>query len=421
MLTKTHESNNIVAGEYMNIMIGQGHLSGDVTPPSSKSLLHRYILSSALASGESIIENVATSEDVLATLRCASVFGAEWRLENGVLYITGMGGAYRGKSSPRFDCGESGTTLRLVIPVASVLCDGGVFTGGGRLLRRPLKPYLDIFNSNGINYSISDEELRINGTLAAGTYFVPGNVSSQFFSGLMFAMALCRGSSLIVSEGTLESAAYAEMTCEALRLAGINAANTGNEFRVTGGSLRPCRYVAEADWSQAAFWIAANAIGSELRLNGLSDVSIQGDRCALELARMLMRNGKKDMDMSQCPDLLPPMAVIAALGPGGCHFTGCERLRYKESDRVSAVCDTLRALGADINESADEISVTGKKQLDGGVTIDCRNDHRIAMMASIAALGCREPVIISGCECVKKSYPDFYGQFSALGGEVNVC
>lgn len=414
------ESNNIVAGENMNVLIEPGRLAGSVTPPPSKSLLHRYILSSALATGESVIENAALSEDIRATLRCVCVLGARWRLENGALYITGMGGDYRGASMPRFDCGESGTTLRLIIPVASVLCGGGVFTGGGRLLRRPLQPYFDIFDSVGISYSVSETELRAEGTLGAGKYFLPGNVSSQFFSGLMFAMALCGGDSYIASKGELESGAYAEMTCEALRLAGtvVHAEESG--FHVAGGCFGPRCYTVEADWSQAAFWIAANAIGSDIDINGLSEESVQGDRRIMELSRVLMQDGGKEIDMSQCPDLLPPAALIAAFAPGNCRFTGCERLRYKESDRISSVCGALRTLGADITERADGLTVTGRRELTGGVTVDCRSDHRIAMMASIAALRCREPAVISGCKCVRKSYPDFYEDFSMLGGAVHV-
>lgn len=414
------KSNNIVAGEYMNILIEPGRLAGSVTPPPSKSLLHRYILSSALATGESVIENAAISEDIRATLRCVCALGARWRLEDGALHISGMGGDYRGAPMPRFDCGESGTTLRFMIPVASVLCGGGVFTGGGRLLHRPLRPYFDIFDSAGISCSLSDTELRVQGTLGAGEYFLPGNVSSQFFSGLLFAMALCGGNSHIASRGELESAAYAEMTCEALRLAGIDAHAEESGFRVAGGRFGPRRYTVEADWSQAAFWIAANAIGSDIDINGLSETSVQGDRRIMELSRLLMQDGGKEIDMSQCPDLLPPAALIAAFAPGNCRFTGCERLRYKESDRISSVCGALRTLGADITERADGLTVIGRRVLPGGATVDCRNDHRIAMMASVAALRCREPAVISGCECVRKSYPEFYEDLSMLGGAVHV-
>lgn len=403
----------------MNIKIEPGRLVGNVTPPPSKSLLHRYILSSALATGESVIENADASEDVLATLRCVSALGAKWRLEGGALYVSGMGGVYKGEPEPRFDCGESGTTLRLMLPVASVLCGGGIFTGGKRLMERPLQPYFNLFDSAGIDYSLSGEKMRIKGTLAAGEYFVPGNISSQFFSGLMFAMAMCRGESLIAVDGVLESAAYAEMTCEVLRLAGIDAFASGDGFHISGGSIKPRHYFAEADWSQAAFWIAANAVGGDVHLNALSEASMQGDRHIAELSNKLRQSGVKEINVAQWPDLLPPMAVIAAFSPGSCRFTGCERLRHKESDRVAAVCGVLSALGADISECDNIITVTGKRQLAGDAAVDCRNDHRIAMMASVAALGCREPVVISGCECVRKSYPSFYEHFSALGGKIH--
>lgn len=403
----------------MNIMIEPGRLAGNVTPPPSKSLLHRYILSSALATGESVIENADASEDILATLRCVSALGANWRFEDGVLYILGMGGDYKGVPDPRFDCGESGTTLRFMLPVASVLCSGGIFAGGKRLMERPLQPYFNLFDSVGIDHSLSSKGLRIKGTLTAGEYFLPGNISSQFFSGLMFAMALCRGESLIAVNGVLESAAYAEMTCEVLRLAGIDAFTSEDGFHISGGSVKPRRYFTEADWSQAAFWTAANAVGGDVRLNGLSEASMQGDRHIIELSNTLRQSGEKEINVAQWPDLLPPMAVIASFSPGSCRFTGCERLRHKESDRVSAVCEVLSALGADISEFDNVITVTGKRQLAGGTAIDCHNDHRIAMMASVAALGCHEPVVIYGCECVKKSYPGFYEHFSALGGEIH--
>lgn len=400
----------------MEIMIEPGRLSGSVTPPPSKSLLHRYILCASLAEGQSLIRGAALSDDINASLSCIEALGARWTLHEDKLKITGISGAFSEHFCTRFNCGESGTTLRFMIPLALALCGGGEFTGRGRLLQRPLEPYYAIFEANGVEHRLEHDLLTICGTLKAGKYRLPGNVSSQFFSGLLFALAACGGQSEILCEGELESASYADMTCAVLRSAGIRAERKNNSFFIQGGRYSAREWSCEPDWSQAAFWIAANVLGSDIALNGMNPETAQGDRCMTGIASLLSADGDRTVDMSQCPDLLPPAAIIASLRKGTCRFTGCERLRYKESDRLNAVRDVLAEVGADVEELPDGLIIRGKEELYGGTTVDCHGDHRIAMMATIAALRCTEPVMISGAECVGKSYPEFFQHFRSLGG-----
>lgn len=416
MLTKAAAGNIIASGENMIIKIGPGRLSGSVTPPPSKSLLHRYILCAALAEGESRISGAALSDDICATLGCVEALGAKWHAEGDLLSVRGIGGTYSGSRYPHFDCGESGTTLRFMIPVASVLCGEGKFAGKGRLFERPLEPYYKVFDANGIEHLLNADMLKIRGTLDAGKYILPGKVSSQFFSGLLYALALCDGWSEIISEGALESAPYADMTCSILKSAGINVSRDGCRFFVQGGTFYAFDCCVEPDWSQAAFWIAANMLGSDIVVNGLETPTLQGDSCFTEIAAALSKDGNAEIDMSQNPDLLPPAAAMAALRKGICRFTGCARLRYKESDRLAAVRDVLCGMGADVDEFADGLVIRGKERLSGGVELDCHGDHRIAMMTAIAALRCERPVHINGYECVSKSYPAFFEQFKLLGG-----
>lgn len=401
----------------MNIRIEPRRLCGEITPPPSKSLLHRYILAAALGDGVSTIENFASSDDVLATVCCARALGAEIRAEEKTLCITGNA-ALRPEERPSFFCGESGTTLRLLIPVSLALTEGGTFHGNGRLFDRPLGPYRKLFDENDIQYSLDRSALALKGRLTAGRYMLPGNVSSQFFSGLLFGLALCGGESEIVSTTEIESADYISMTCAVLKSAGIETERRDRSIHVRGGAFRPTKSFVEPDWSQAAFWVAANYLGGRIELHGMESAVTQGDRRIKEIERKLKRTGHIEADFSQCPDLLPPAALMAAVRNGTSRFTGCTRLRYKESDRLSAVTEVLNSLGADIVEHPDGLFIRGVDALRGGVTVEAHNDHRIAMMAAVAASFCRMPVVICGAECVEKSYPRFFEDHTKLGGAV---
>ena len=407
----------------MDLQITPKKLSGAVTPPPSKSQAHRLLIAAALAEGESTLHNIARSQDIEATLRCITALGGSWtETSPGTLTVTGIGGRrFSGGELPRLDCGESGSTLRFFIPIALAVAGGGIFTGHGRLMERPQGPYFQLFDKKGIFYEQKDGVLTVRGALTPGEYVLPGNVSSQFFTGLLFALPLLDGVSAVVSSTEIESQAYITMTLEAMRQAGVPVAERPGlrSFEVLHAAYHPFAATVEADWSQAAFWYAANFLDSRVEIRDLNPDSGQGDKVVSELYWQLARPGDAEIDVSGCPDLLPPLAVMAAVRSGTTRFVNAARLRIKESDRLSTITAALTALGAEVHEEPDRLIIVGKPSLPGG-TVDCANDHRIAMMAAIAATGCTGPVTVLGAECVQKSYPDFWEVYKTLGGDIHV-
>lgn len=405
----------------MDVQILPRPLRGAVTPPPSKSMAHRLLIAAALAQGESTIENIALSQDIEATLRCVEALGGSWtQLGPGALRVNGIGENRVRTPLPALDCGESGSTLRFFLPIALAAAGGGVFTGRGRLMERPQQPYFDLFAEKGIRCVRSGGALTVQGTLTPGTYRLPGNVSSQFFTGLLFALSRLEGASAVVSTTALESADYVTMTIQAMERAGVavTVSPEGTAFQVRGQRYRPFSAAVEADWSQAGFWYAANFLGGEVELRGLNRRSAQGDMAVDALFRRLTAPGEAEIDLSPIPDLLPPLAVMAAGRNSVTRFVNAGRLRIKESDRLQSVCAMLRALGIDAEEGSESLTVRGGA-LRGG-TVDGANDHRIVMAAAIAASRCTSPVTILGAEAVQKSYPDFFDHYRVLGGEVHV-
>ena len=407
----------------MDVQITPRRLSGVVTPPPSKSLAHRWILAASLAAGVSTIHNLTLSEDIEATLRCMADFRCQWEWQDeNTLKVQGCISRERDRNGlPRLDCGESGSTLRFLIPIALALEGGGAFTGRGRLMERPLDPYFQIFDRQGISHRLEENLLTIEGDLWPGEYRLPGNVSSQFFTGLLMALPLLDGPSVVISTTKLESASYTSMTMGVLARCGIHVrwSPALNGFGVEPGVYSPFEETVEADWSQAAFWYAAIALGSNLRLRGLKGQSSQGDAAVVSHSKKLALTGEVRINLSDCPDLLPPLAVMAAVRRGTTRFTHAARLRLKESDRLATVARMLKALGGAVSEEEDGLTVYGVSTLPGGV-VDGANDHRIVMAAAIAASRCQGPVVIRGAEAVKKSYPNFWRDYEELGGEVHV-
>ena len=406
----------------MDVRIRPKRLSGAVVPPPSKSMAHRLVIAASLAAGTSTIRRVDFSQDVEATLRCMQALGAAWETTDDGLRITGVGGIRRPFGDlPRFDCGESGSTLRFLMPIALAADQGGVFTGRGRLMERPQQPYFDLFEQKGVAYAREEDRLTLRGNLTPGEYRLPGNVSSQFFSGLLFALPLLEGPSTVVSTTRLESASYVTMTMGVLDQAFVPVKFSPGEraFHVSPAIYQPFDMTVEADWSQAAFWYAAIALGSNLRLRGLNAYSTQGDAAVTGHYQRLTQSGEVSIDVSNCPDLLPPLAVMAAVRRGTTHFTNAARLRLKESDRLTTVREMLRALGGACSEEEDGLTVYGVSTLPGG-TVNGANDHRIVMSAAVAATRCQGPVVIRGAEAVKKSYPGFWRDYEDLGGDVRV-
>lgn len=394
---------------------------GDVTPPPSKSVSHRGVICGALAAldggGESELRGIALSQDIEATLGGIEALGCRRRLDGGALYIRG-GGVRR----EEIDCGESGSTLRFLIPVAALAETETVFTGRGRLMERPMKPYIDA----GIPLEQSDGRIAVRGPLRAGVYVLPGDVSSQFVSGLLFALPLLREDSEIRLTSPLESRAYVDLTIDMMGRFGVTVLPTETGYRVPGGQrYRPATVTVEADYSQAAFFLGAAALGREVRCRGLLPDSIQGDRAILDILRSMGARVSFDgdavtvaadrlrpitVDAREIPDLIPPVAALCCFCDGVSHIVGAGRLRYKESDRLHALASELSKLGARVEEGPDSLTIRGAERLPGG-RADAWGDHRIAMALAVAAIRCDGPVELTGASSVRKSYPNFWEEF----------
>ena len=410
----------------MNVTIRPQKLCGTITPPPSKSQAHRLIIAAALADGESVLSNVAFSQDILATLSCMEQLGARWeKIDGSTIRVQGLAAGapvLQKDGMPHFDCGESGSTLRFLIPIALAVAGGGVFSGRGRLMERPQKPYFDLFEEKGIFWEQKDGTLTVRGTLESGTFLLPGNVSSQFFTGLLYALPLLDGASRITATTALESESYIAMTMDALKGCGVAVdvleGKQGSFFVPGAQRYAPTQRRVEADWSQAGFWYAAMALGNLVDVTGMNENSRQGDQVVADACVKLCQSGDVELDVADCPDLVPPLAAMAAVRKGTARIVHAARLRIKESDRLSAVTAVMNALGAHIEELHDGLVICGVETLCGGVSVDACNDHRIAMMAAVAATRCKEPVTIEGAECVRKSYPDFWEDYEMLGGAI---
>ena len=406
----------------MNVTITPAVLRGTVTPPPSKSQAHRLIIAAALSDGFCRLSNVELSEDIRATLGCMRTLDADASADGTIIRGADLVDGHEEPAPQVMDCGESGSTLRFLIPVALALKGGGKFTGHGRLMERPQQPYFDLFREKGILCAQKDGVLTVEGRLTPGVYTLPGDVSSQFITGLLYALPLLEGDSEIRLTTDLESRGYVDMTLDALAQFGVRAEYDGERtFRVPGQQYYQHQDLAiEADWSNAAFWYAARFAGCPAEVRGLNPHSVQGDRAIEGFYQRMQGTGRLELDVSQCPDLVPPLAAMAALRGGEVTaIVNAGRLRIKESDRLATVTEGLNALGAQVEEHEDYLVIHGQERLAGGVTVSGHNDHRIAMMAAIAAVRCEGPVTITGAECVKKSYPRFWEDYAALGGRIS--
>ena len=399
-----------------DVKITPSKLTGTIRVPASKSISHRALICAALAKGTSVIDNLLECDDTAATIGILSAMGARIYTDGTKTIVEGITTANK---EIKADCFESGSTLRFLIPVAAALGCRSEFAGRAKLPQRPITPYFTELTKNGISFDVKEMPYRFSGQLKAGNYTIAGDISSQFISGLLFALPLLNGDSEIIITSPLQSKAYVDITIAALREFGINVEEKENGYLIPGNQeYRPHDTIIEADMSQAAFYVVANAIGSDITIEGLNKNSLQGDRAILDIVSE--SNGSAfDVDASQIPDLVPILTVLAAFSKGTSHITNCSRLRLKESDRLAVITSELNKLGADITESSDSLTIKGVEALHGGVC-ESHTDHRIPMSLAIASTRAAEPVIINGADCVSKSYPHFFEDFEALGGRVDV-
>lgn len=393
-------------------------LSGSLRVIPSKSEAHRMLICAALADHPTRLEIGGTSQDIEATVRCLRGLGAEISEENGILTVQPVNRVALPETCT-LDCGESGSTLRFMLPVAGALGVETVFRMHGRLPERPIAP-LDRELANGgcvldrPEYNL----LRIRGKLAAGGYSLPGNVSSQYITGMLLALSLCEGESRLEITGKMESAGYVDMTLQAMAKFGV-LPEKKDGFVVPGGwkFTSPDCVRIEGDWSNAAFWLCADALeGCNVQLSNLNPDSAQGDkRISGEIAAFLASDGPYTVDAANIPDLVPALAACACAAKKEMRFINAQRLRIKESDRIATVVAAVNALGGCASETSDGLVVYPAGMLAGG-RVDAAGDHRIAMMAAIASVGCEGEVTVVGAEAVNKSYPGFWRDFNSLGG-----
>lgn len=425
-----------------DLKINPSKLKGEVKIPPSKSMAHRAIICAALSDGLCIIENIDYSDDIIATIDAMNSLGAKIVKHKDHIKVIGVYGSDEKAQETRvIDCNESGSTLRFLIPIALVFEGVTRFIGRGNLGKRPLDTYYNIFDEQNIEYQYKEGELDllISGMLKSGEFKVRGDISSQFITGLLFALPLIDGDSKIVITTEFESKGYIDLTLSAMKDFGIEIINNDyKEFIIKGNQSYIARdYRVEGDYSQGAFFLVADALKSDVNILDLKEDSLQGDREVIDvLERMGMKierdnnsiSGMIDgqlkstvIDGSQCPDIIPILALAASLSDGKTEIINAERLRIKECDRLSAVTSELNKLGAKIEEKQDGLVIEGVKSFKGNVEVWSHKDHRIAMTLAIASTMCDEEIILKDYECVSKSYPNFFDDFKQLGGTFNEC
>ena len=416
----------------MIAILSPAPLTGKVAAIASKSDAHRLLILAALSEGETRLRMEQRSEDIDATMQCLRALGARIDLlPDGVL----VRGIEQVPAHSLLNCGESGSTFRFLLPVAAALGASAGFSGTGRLPQRPIGELLQAMRAHGVRFSAEQLPFTIEGKLMGGAFELPGNISSQYLTGLLLALPLLEQESRILLTTPLESAAYVELTLHALRRFGGTVSVRKGEYRIPGGQRyrSPGELRVDGDWSNASFFLAAGALGAPVTVSGLSLTSPQGDKAMLD-ALMAFGAGVEatesavrvsparlrscTIDVGETPDLLPVLAVLGACASGETRLVNAARLRLKESDRLASVSTMLRALGATVEEQPDALVISGGR-LKGGEVDSCR-DHRIAMAAATAAIRCEGDVRILGADAVNKSYPAFFSDYNRLGGKANV-
>lgn len=399
----------------MKVKILPSKTSGEVSAPPSKSFAHRYLIGSVLSRGKCVIKNIADSDDISATLSCIEQLGGSVTKDGNI--VTVIPTNEKQIENAVFDCKESGSTLRFFIPV--VLATGAkncTFLGSERLLARGIKEYEKLFENSDVTIKSDEKSIEVNGTLSAGNYEISGEVSSQYTTGMLFALSRLSGKSTLKITGNAESRAYVDMTIKVLKDFGADIAEPEkNFFEINGkGRLSPGEFTVEGDWSNAAFLIALSRLVGTISVSGLNENSVQGDRfCTAAFDALDGENA--EIDLKDCPDLAPILFSYAAYKNGG-KFINTRRLRVKESDRANVMAEELKKFGANVKVYENSVEIE-KTQLKPPIVPLCgHNDHRIVMALSVlaAVFGAE----IDGAEAVNKSYPDFFRVIKKAG--VNV-
>lgn len=413
-----------------NVTIKPSRLNGTVKVPPSKSDVHRAIICAALAKGVSTVSPVAFSEDILATIDCIKALGAEVTASGDKLTIDST--KIFEVESADLQCRESGSTVRFFIPVAAAGGVNSVFNGKGRLPQRPLGVYTDLLPKHGVEcVTKGGLPFEIRGQLTSGRFDVPGDISSQFITGLLFALPLLNGDSIIHLTSPLQSKGYIDMTLSVQKQFGIEITSNGEDYIIKGNQqYKPCNYITEGDWSQAAFFLVAGAIGGDVTVEGVKKDSYQGDK---EIVKLLERFGAEveqsdysvkckakkldgiQIDASQIPDLVPVLTVCAAFANGSTRIYNAQRVRLKESDRLAAISDCLNRCGGRVTETEDGLLIEGSDTIEGGFA-EGYNDHRIVMSMAIAALKSENEIVVSDRESITKSYNEFFDDYNSIGG-----
>lgn len=399
----------------MKVKILPSKTSGEVSAPPSKSFAHRYLIGSVLSRGKCVIKNIADSDDISATLSCIEQLGGSVTKDGNT--VTVIPTNEKQIENAVFDCKESGSTLRFFIPV--VLATGAkncTFLGSERLLARGIKEYENLFENSDVKIKSDEKSIEVNGTLSAGNYEISGEVSSQYTTGMLFALSVLDGTSTLKITGNAESRAYVDMTIKVLKDFGADIKETEkNFFEINGkGRLSPGEFTVEGDWSNAAFLIALSRLLGTISVSGLNENSVQGDRFS-SVAFDALDGENAEIDLKDCPDLAPILFAYAAYKNGG-RFTNTRRLRVKESDRANVMAEELKKFVANVKVYENSVEIE-KTQLKPPIVPLCgHNDHRIVMALSVlaAVFGAE----IDGAEAVNKSYPDFFRVIKKAG--VNV-
>ncbi|MEG0614814.1 MAG: 3-phosphoshikimate 1-carboxyvinyltransferase [Oscillospiraceae bacterium] len=408
----------------MDVKIIPSRLFGAVETPSSKSVAHRMLICAALCDGTSKISGVTMSKDISATIGALTAIGAKIDVFGGEITVKGIS---LPQENADIDCIESGSTLRFLIPVAAALGINARYFGQGKLPERPITPYLRELSQKNISFNYNGTmPFTTSGKLSSGEFCLEGDISSQFITGLLFALPILQGNSRIKMLSPLQSKPYVDITIDCLKKFGVKVSEITDGYEILGGqSFFPTDEKVEGDFSQAAFFYVANALGSKIDIKNIPQKSFQGDKKILEILKKICYNdliskfNAFSVDVSSIPDLVPILAVLGCFGNGISKITNASRLRLKESDRLFATTSALNSIGGNIEISADELIIHPIEAFCGG-TADSFNDHRIVMALAIASTKSTAPIVIKNAQAVEKSYPNFFDDFNKLGGISNV-